>query len=161
MSPVQYVEQTRAFFGAQGFPPYEWTVNGAPPLTPLTKRLAECRVAMFSMGGIYIKDSQPPFNPEKNDLTIREIPRDIDVARLAISHDYYDHSNADRDINCVFPVERMRELEAEGYIGELAPMCYTAMGRIFRRTALMGEMAPDILRRLEEGGVDVFLLVPA
>jgi hypothetical protein len=30
-------------------------------------------------------------------------------------------ADADRDPNCVFPLERLRELEAAGVIGELAP----------------------------------------
>ena len=38
----------------------------------------------------------------------------IDVTELAVSHDYYDHVDAERDVNCVFPIERFRELEAEG-----------------------------------------------
>jgi D-proline reductase (dithiol) PrdB len=65
------------------------------------------------------------------------------------------------DVNCIFPIERFRELEEEGYIGELAPVNYTIMGRIFRRTALQNEIALEITKRLKKEGVNVFLLVPA
>lgn len=160
MSPVNYVERTRALFSAQGFPPYEWTVNETAPFTPFDKKLEECRVALLSTGGVYIKGKQPAFDPDKNDLTFREIPKDIDVTELAISHNNYDRTDAEKDINCVFPIERFRELEAEGYIGEFAPVAYTIMGRIFRRTALQNDMAPELLRRLKEGRVDAFFLVP-
>jgi len=105
MSPIRYVDYTRAVFASQGFPPYEWIVNGPPPFTPFGKDLRECRVALLSTGGFYIKGKQPPFDPEKNDLGLREIPRDIDVSELAVSHDYYDHADAERDVNCVFPIQ--------------------------------------------------------
>jgi len=161
MIPIKYIEQTRALFTAQGFPPYEWTVNDISPFTPFKKKLEECRVALLSAGGMYIKGEQLPFDPEKNDLTFREIPKDIDIKLLAVSHNNYDHTGADLDINCVFPIERLRELEVEGYIGELAPVSFTIMGRIFRRTVLQTEMAPEILRRLKDERVDIFFLVPA
>ncbi len=161
MSPIKYVEFTRAIFAAQGFPPYEWAVNETAPFTPFEKNLEECRVALLSTGGFYIKGKQLPFDPEKNDLGFREIPKGIDVTELAVSHNYYDHTDADRDVNCVFPIERFRELEKEGYIGELAPVNYTIMGRIFRRTALQNQIALEITKRLKQEGVDVFFLVPA
>lgn len=161
MIPINYIEQTRTLFAAQGFPPYEWTVNDTAPFTPFKKKLEECRVSLLSTGGMYIKGQQLPFNPEKNDLTFREIPKDIDIKLLAVSHNNYDHTEAELDINCIFPIERFRELEVEGYIGELAPVSFTIMGRIFRRTVLQNEMAPVLLRRLKDERVDVFFLVPA
>ncbi len=161
MSPVKYIELTRAAFSAQGFPPYEWVVNKSAPFTPFQKNLNECRVSLLSTGGFYIRGKQKPFDPDKNDLTFREIPKDIDVRELAISHNNYDRSDAESDVNCVFPIERFRELEKEGYIGELSPVNYTIMGRIFRLTALKNELAPQILSRLKSHRVDVLFLVPA
>jgi D-proline reductase (dithiol) PrdB len=49
----------------------------------------------------------------EGDLTCREIRASIPVNELTITHDYYDHEDADRDINVVFPIERLRELESE------------------------------------------------
>jgi len=161
MSPIRYIEFTSALFSAQGFPPYEWTLNETAPFTPFQGNLEECRVALLSKGGLYVKGKQPSFDPDENDLSFREISKDVDVTELAISHNNYDHTDADMDVNCIFPIERLRELENEGYIGELAPTNYTIMGRIFRRTALQNEMAPEILRRLKEDKVSAFFLVPA
>jgi len=118
-------------------------------------------VALLSTGGIYIKDIQPPFNPDRDDLTFREIPKDVDSKTLAISHDNYDHTDAEKDINCIFPIERLCKLDKQNYIGEFAPITYTMMGRIFRRTALQQELAPQILQKLKDAEIDVFLLVPA
>lgn len=162
MSPLEYIEQTRERFAKQGFPPYKWTGNAdCPYWTPLQKPLEECRVALLSTGGLYIKDKQPPFNPDRDDLTFREIPKDVNTRTLAISHDNYDHADAEKDVNCIFPIERLSDLERQGYIAEFATTAYTMMGRIFSRTALQQELAPQILKKLKEAGVDVFLLVPA
>jgi len=160
MSPVNYIERTRAFFEARGFPPYRWAENETAPWTPFEKPLEESRVALLSSGGIYHTD-QPPFNPDRDDLTFREILSDVDVGELRISHNNYDHRDADQDVNCVFPIERFRELEEEKYIGELAPTSYTLMGRIFRLSALRAELAPQIVERLKEAQVDVLFAVPA
>ena len=161
MSPVKYIELTRAAFSSQGFPPYEWVVNRFAPFTPFQKNLNECRVSLLSTGGFYIRGKQEPFDPNKNDLSFREIPKDIDVGELGISHNNYDRADAESDVNCVFPIERFRELEREGYIGELSLLNYTIMGRIFRLTALKNELAPQILSKLKAHNVDVFFLVPA
>ena len=128
--------------------------------TPIIKPLLESKVVLISSGGVYRTD-QTPFNPDKNDLTFREIPVGTDVSDLKISHDNYDHRDADRDINCVFPLERLRELAVDGFIGELAEVQLTFMGRIFRKSALLGEMIPAIIARLKAMKVDMAFLVPA
>lgn len=158
MKYVKYVDVTRAMFPDQ--PPYQWTENTSAPWTPIVKPPAESRVALISSGGVYRKD-QPPFRPNKNDITFREIPADTDVHELRISHDFYDHTDAEKDVNCVFPIERMRELAAEGFIGGLSEVHFTFMGRIFRKTALLNEMIPGLIARLKALGVDLAFLVPA
>jgi D-proline reductase (dithiol) PrdB len=158
MKPLSYINITRTAFPDQ--PPYQWTENTSAPWTPIIKPLMESKVVLISSSGVYRKD-QIPFNPDKNDLTFREIPVDTDVGDLKISHDNYDHRDADRDINCVFPLERLRELVADGFIGELAEVQLTFMGRIFRKSALMDEMIPAIIARLKAMMVDLAILVPA
>ena len=126
MTPVEYIKHTREHFAKLGFPPYRWTENpDCSQWTPLQKLLERCRVALLSSGGIYIKDEQPPFNPDRDDLTFREIPNDVERETLAISHDNYDHTDAMKDINCMFPIDRLRELDAQGIIGEFAATTYT------------------------------------
>ncbi len=158
MKYVKYVDVTRAMFPDQ--PPYQWTENVSAPWTPIVKPLTESRVALISSGGVYRRD-QPPFKPDKNDLTFREIPADTDVRELRISHDYYDHRDAEQDVNCVFPIERMGELAAEKFIGGLPEVHFTFMGRIFRKTGLLNEMIPGLIARLKALEVDLAFLVPA
>ncbi len=162
MSPVEYIKSTRETFSKQGFPPYRWTENAdCPYWTPLPKPIEKCRVALLTTGGIYLRDVQAPFDPDRDDLTFREIPKDTDAGRLAISHNSYDHGDVEKDVNCIFPLERLTELAKEGAIGEFAANAYAIMGRIFRRTALQEELTPQILRSLKDAAVDVLLLTPA
>jgi len=158
MSPRKIIEEIKKSFPNQ--PPYQWSRFDSSPWTPISKPLSKSRVALISSGGVYIRDEQEPFNAEKNDLSFRIIPKNISVSKLAISH-YLKHPNAEKDINCIFPIERFRELEKEGFIGGLADPCYTFMGRIFRRTALQTEMCPQLIEMLGSCGVDLLFLVPS
>ena len=158
MKYLKYVDVVQSMFPDQ--PPYQWTVNTSVPWTPIVLPLAESTVAMISSSGVYRKD-QTPFKPDKNDLSFREIPADTAAGELAISHDYYDHRDAEQDVNCVFPIERLRELAAEGFIGGLSPFHLTFMGRVFRKTQFLDEMIPKMLARIEAMKTDLVLLVPA
>jgi D-proline reductase (dithiol) PrdB len=162
MEPIAYVPRLSEFYQRQGFPPYRWTINETAPLSRLRKPLARCRVALLTSGGVSRRDSRP-FDPQaRNDLRVDGIDRDTPLHFFAINDDYYDHADAERDVNCVFPIERLAELAAEGVIGEVAPHHYSGfMGRIYIRTAVVNEAAPALARKLLEEGVDAFVLVPA
>ena len=162
MEPIAYVARLNEFYRSQGFPAYKWTINETAPLTPLKKPLARRRVAMLTSGGVSRKDA-PPFNPQaRNDLRIDPIDKDTSPQFFAINDDYYNHGDADRDINCIFPIERLRELASEGAIGEVGPHHYSGfMGRIYTRSAVVNEAAPALARRLLDERIDAFVLVPA
>ncbi len=158
MDIIKYIDVTRAMFPDQ--PPYQWTENESAPWAPITKDLDKSKIVLISSSGAYIKD-QTPFNPIKNDLTFRVIPKEVDAGDLKISHDFYDHTDAEKDINCVFPIERMRELEREGFIGELSEINFTFMGRIFRKNQFLDEMIPELIVKLKQMNIDLAFLVPA
>ncbi len=162
MSPIDYVPIMDAFYQGQGFPAFRWSVYETSPWMPFGKPLEKCRVCLYATGQVSRKD-QPPFDPlSYNDLSYREIPKDTPVEELVITDDYYDHSDADKDINCVFPIERFRELEKEGYIGQLAPMTISGpSGRLYKRTALQQEVVPEIVSKLKQAEVDVVFLIAA
>jgi len=75
---------------------------------------------------------------------------------------YYDHSDAERDINCVFPIDRLREMAAAGEIDAVAPRLWSGfMGRIYNRTRVLEETGPAFVENLNVDGVDILLAVPA
>lgn len=162
MEPIHYADRLNAFYRSQGFPPYRWSVYKTAPLTTLTKPLSQCHVALLTSGGVSCKHT-PLFNPlARNDLRVDAIPQDTPADFFAINDAYYNHQDADRDINCIFPLERLRELIAEGVIGEVASHHYSGfMGRTYTRTVVLTEAAPALAQRLKQEGVDVFVLIPA
>jgi Glycine/sarcosine/betaine reductase selenoprotein B (GRDB) len=90
--------------------------------TPLRKPLSECKVVLLTTGGVHMRGDKA-FNLN-SDSTFRVIPRNAQPDDLAISHQAYDRTDALKDINLVFPIERLRELEAKHVIGRLADEHY-------------------------------------
>lgn len=162
MSQVPYVEKLNYIYQESGFPPYKWSVFDSSPWTPLEKPLEESCIALLSSAGISL-DNQEPFDPwAVNDLSFRKIPKQTPPERLRLHHNYFDHRDALRDINCVFPIERLFELEQEGTIGKLAPLAITlGMGRLYKRTALQQETVPQIMNVLKEQETDAVILIAA
>lgn len=131
--------------------------TGAIPWSPLQKPISESTVVLVTTGGVHLA-SDRPFKVN-SDSSFRVIPKDARPADLAISHQAYDRTDALRDINLVFPIERVRELEDEHVIGRLAEDHYGfgLMGSAKRLIPSIKEVA----RRIKESGVDLALLVPA
>jgi D-proline reductase (dithiol) PrdB len=155
--PVEYIPRTRELYS--GYTPYRWVVNtDTPPWTLLAKPIAECKVALMSSGGILYRD-QPRFHRE--DASYRLIPKNATQADLDIWHFGYRTADAESDYNCVFPLARMRELEADGTIGELADPAYSFMGGIYSARKVREELAPKIADELKKARIDAFYLVPA
>lgn len=136
--------------------------GGEIPWTPYTKELEASTVALVTTSGVHLK-SRETFdlkNPE-GDWTFREIPGDAAPKDLMISHSHYDHRDADKDINIVFPIERLRELAAEGIIKEISPVNFGFMGFIPKTGPLINETAPQVAEKLKKAEVDLVLLTPA
>lgn len=133
------------------------------PWTPVSKSLAESRVAVVTTAGVHSKQ-HVPFDMEdgQGDPSFRVIEVTRSIKDLMITHDYYDHSDADKDINIVFPIERLWELEKEGVIGKVAEKHYGFMGHILGShiLTLVNRSAPEVARRLKGDKVDVVLLTP-
>jgi len=134
------------------------------PFAPLKKPLHESKVALLTTGGIHLLD-QPPFDMENpdGDATYRVIPGDVALEHSTITHKYYDHSDADADLNVIFPLAHLRDLVANGVIGALAPRHFGFMGHIDGEQVaqLTGSTAPDVAVKLRADGVDFALLTPA
>jgi D-proline reductase (dithiol) PrdB len=125
--------------------------------------LREARVALVTTGGVHLP-SQIPFDGEMRggDVSFREIPKDTDVTTLGIAHksDAFDQTGFRADRNLGFPLDRLREMEASGAVGRLAPRALSFMGSISAPGRLVKEAAPAAAEILQADGVDVVLLVP-
>lgn len=134
------------------------------PWTRLTAPASQCRLALVTTGGVHLL-SQSPFNMQdpSGDPTFREIPADTSHKNLMITHDYYDHSDADKDINIVFPIERVLDLKKFGDIGDVNHRHFSFMGHITNQhvQTLMSDTAPQVAAALKADRVDIVILIPA
>ena len=122
------------------------------PFTPFDGELAKATVAIVTAGGVHLED-QEPFNiaDELGDLTFRTIPGDVDSAMLRVTHHHYDHADADRDINVVFPIDVLRDLKEEGFVREVARSHFGYMGYTMQLKAMYEGTAPEIANEIDKG----------
>jgi D-proline reductase (dithiol) PrdB len=130
------------------------------PFTPFDRELAKSTIAIVSAGGVHLKD-QDPFNiaDELGDLTYRAIPGDVASQQLMVTHHHYDHADADQDINVVFPLDVLRDLHKEGFIGGIARKHVGYMGYTMQLKAMYEGTAPAIANEIDRGsGADAVIL---
>ncbi|NOX29020.1 MAG: hypothetical protein GXP35_03055 [Actinobacteria bacterium] len=162
MEPVRYVDLLNQRYKQLGFPEYKWTVNEDAPLTPLIKPLDECRVSMLTSGGVSHCSLEPWDAFARNDFRLDTVDPMATAQDFEVNDSYYDTTDANVDLNCVFPIDRLRELDEQGVIGSVAPRLWSGfMGRIYKRTEVREVQAPALAAELHDDDVDLFLLVPA
>jgi D-proline reductase (dithiol) PrdB len=137
--------------------------------TPLPKPVHRCTIALMTSAGIYLKDSQQPFDEEREwreptwgDPTYRVIPSDVRQEQIACSHLHINRDDILEDVDVVLPLRAFKQLEAEKAIGALAPEHYSFMG--YQERSLKDwrtVQGPELAARLKERAVDVLLLAPA
>ena len=159
---------------------YEATPVSDEPVawTPLPRPLNRCSIALMTSAGIFLKDSQPGFdeerewaNPQWGDPTYRVIPSDVRQEQVSPGsqhpnrleqHLHISHEDLLEDVDVVLPIRAFKALETEGRIGSLAGEHYSFMGYQDRRLLdWRNTQGPELAARLKERKVDVLLLAPA
>jgi D-proline reductase (dithiol) PrdB len=163
LPPADYIEETRHLYDSLGYDPYRWAESTNPsPWQSIEKPLRSARIAIIGSGGVY-RHGQIAFHT-KDDTSIRVIDADTASEDLRVAHFAYDQTDARQDPNCVFPLERLRELAEEGIVGGVSSHHFGFMGGIYSTRRLMEETAEllkeQVLRLHRAGEVDVVLLVP-
>jgi hypothetical protein len=151
------------FVRLRAYPPgkeYLWAKNARAPLTPLTRVLDKCRISFWGQCAARLKE-QEPWEIETrgeflDDVSWREIPKEAELDNLVYTGGWMGH-DAEQDRNLVFPLDRFRELESEGFIGELSPVVFSSHAT-FRVGDLLKETAPRLIERLKEMEIDALVL---
>lgn len=137
------------------------------PWTPWGRSLSNARIALVTTAGINVRGVDPPFDYEREqhepmwgDPTYRVLPRDLRQDQVQTGHLHINNDDIDRDFNVAVPIARMRELEAQGIIGSLAPTNYSFMGYQPDTTEWRERYAPEVARRMKGEQVDGVLLTP-
>lgn len=141
----------------------------APVWAPLGKPVEQATIALLTSAGLYLKQSQPPFDVEREkqdplwgDPTYRTIPRSAQQDEVAAEHLHLNTRDFLIDFNVALPIRAFSALEAEGVIGKLANEQYSFMGFQARggeewRT----RYGPEVAHRLQDAGVEALVLAPA
>jgi D-proline reductase (dithiol) PrdB len=134
-------------------------IEGEIPFVLFEKPAKDSVFALITTAGVHLK-TQGVFDVEAGDPTVRFVPSSCKEEDLMISHDHFDRTDADQDVNCVLPLTRLKELAAEEIIGGVAPTHYGLMGYIPDTKPLIEQSIPMIVKQLQEEKVDAVILNP-
>ncbi len=89
--------------------------------------LAERRIAVVTSAGL-VRRGERPFT--SGDVDYRILPGDTPAPEILLTHVSvnFDRTGFERDINVVYPVERLRAMAEAGTIGSVAATHYSFMG---------------------------------
>jgi len=145
-----------------GYQPQE--TEGTIPWVKPAKPLRHSKLALVTTAGIHHQD-QPAFDMSDSDgdPSSRALNGESLFDTFQVTHDYYDHTDARKDPNIIFPLDRLRELVDEKILGSLAQTHYSFMGHIDGRhiATLVEKSAKEIANKLKADQVDLVLLTPA
>lgn len=155
---TRYPSLSRIFIDS--YSPWETDeIPWAPPLKPLS----DSKIALVTTTGLHHKE-QAPFDMKDRDgdPTFRIIDSDRPKDSLMITHDYYDHTDAEKDINIVFPIDRLKEYEEEGIIGNVSNLHLSFMGHITgpHIVTLINKTSKEVAELLKQHDIDIALLTP-
>jgi D-proline reductase (dithiol) PrdB len=120
-------------------------------------KLDQRRVAIVSSAALIHRGDKPfPFGSGE----YRAVPGSWDTKDILISHVSinFDRAGYQRDINVVYPIDRLRDLAAEGTIASVADTHFTVMGST--DPAAMVESADGIAAALKADRVNAVVLCP-
>ncbi|MEE8421339.1 MAG: glycine/sarcosine/betaine reductase selenoprotein B family protein [Dehalococcoidia bacterium] len=137
--------------------------------SPLAVPVEDATVALLTSAGLYLKESQPPFDVERErreptwgDPTYRVIARTVRQEEVAAEHLHLNTRDFLIDFNVALPIRAFGQLEGDGAIGRLADEHYAFMG--FQERGLeqwRTHAGPDVAQRLKDAGVHALVLAPA
>ncbi len=132
------------------------------PLAALQRPLDESRLTFVSTAGVQPKGTLPfdVVHPV-GDYTFRRVPSDSAPADLEIHQLKYPTDGAHRDLNVIFPIERLQELAAQALIGGLTPSLFSFIGYNMDPGLLERTLAEDLAEAVAAEHADLALLSPA
>lgn len=134
----------------------------AIPLAQPGKPLHQSRLCFVSTAGVQPRGSRPfdTVHP-LGDSSFRAVPTRSTAADLEIHQLKYITAGANRDLNVIFPLQRLQELAAEGVIGGLTEHFFSFIGYNMDPVRVETELAEQIATAVSAEHADIVLLCPA
>jgi len=131
-------------------------ITPVPVWAPVKKKLKDMTIVLATAAGVHLK-SDKRFNLA-GDTSYRIVPHNSGSKNLTVSHGGYDNGDVNKDINCMFPIDRLSELAAEGFIKAASINHYTFMGGGGNQDIFANETGPEIAKKLKDENVDAVVL---
>jgi len=132
------------------------------PLARLGKPLSAARLSFVSTAGVQPRGTLPFDTAHPvGDYTFRRVPSASRPEDLEIHQLKYPTAGALRDLNVIFPVERLREFAREGVVGGLTENFFSFIGYNMDAERLERTLAEEIAAAVVAEGADAVLLAPA
>ena len=132
-------------------------------LAPLREPVSQSRLTFVSSAGVQPRGTLPfdVVHPV-GDYSFRTVPSDCKPADLEIHQIKYPTRDAQhRDLNVIFPIERLQELVSDGVLGALTPNFFSFIGYNMDPERLERTLAEQIAEAVVAEGAEVALLCPA
>ncbi|MDP9353565.1 MAG: glycine/betaine/sarcosine/D-proline family reductase selenoprotein B [Chloroflexota bacterium] len=138
------------------------TKDDRVPLARLKRPLSESSLTFVSSAGVQPKRNLPfdVVHPV-GDYSFRRVPSHSKPEDLEIHQIKYPTVGANRDLNVIFPIERLQELAGEGRVGSLTPSFFSFIGYNMDPERLERTLAEDIAEAVVADGAEAALLAPA
>jgi D-proline reductase (dithiol) PrdB len=146
----EYIQQEWA-------PDFRYAHYDEIPWTPFVKTPDDACVALVTTSGVHLRQA-PPF-AGVDDVSFRKIPGTAQARELMVSHPFFDSSELEQDIDAIFPLTRLRELQSTGVIQRAAPEHFSFMGVVPHWERLEAS-AQEVAEQLVTAAVDAVILTP-
>ena len=112
--------------------------------TPITKELKDMKLALATAAGVHLKTDER-FN-FAGDFSFRSIPGNAKSEDLMVSHGGYDNGDVNKDVNCMFPINRLQELHKTNLFKSIADVHIGFMGGGGNQEKFKNETGPAIAK---------------
>jgi D-proline reductase (dithiol) PrdB len=167
---IEHIERWRSQYdswkskqrNAEDLSGYPFVENATAPFTSLRRSLPMLNLALISSAGAYL-DGTEAFDTTQTggDLSIREIPTDIQASDLQFAARGYDSTAVQQDMNVQLPLDRLREMEGNRVIGQLNSVFWSFCGFIPDADLFVAQSVGKLIARLQYYDVQAALLIPA
>lgn len=157
MTTFPFYPQDRASHYERIAAEYKFDQTEPTPWTPLRRELRHCKAAIVTTAGIRLK-TQHSF--ARGSAEFREISVYASPEIVAFDFTNYDPAEAEKDLNVIVPVDRLKELVDRGMLGGLNETFFSFFGLCADLEGLR-RSAARVGERLRQYGCDVAFVVPA
>jgi len=157
---VRYIDKTREYYAGEGYArPYRWAHFDDIPFTRLTRPLAGCRVGLVTSSEMAVLGEPGPWDDEADAARdVYALPTATPTGKLYTKKEAFDrYETTLDDVESYLPITRLREHANQGRIRDVAPRFQVVHSQYSQRKTMTVD-APEVLRQMQEDGVDVAVL---